>query len=84
MTGNYKDVIVSTDTYKATYVKALECKRKGISEKVIVKGSSTKKPHDWKGFLSNTDNKEHLVQLMLTCWPEFAKGDRKLILLKNG
>ncbi len=43
MTGNYKDVIVSTDTYKATSVKALEHKRRGISEKLKVKGSNTKK-----------------------------------------
>ncbi len=84
ITNNYKDVIVSTDTYKTTSVKAQEHKRRGISEKLIVKRSNTKKPQDWKGFLCNADNKDQLIQLMLTCWSEFAKGDRKLILIKNG
>ncbi len=57
MTCNYKDFIVSTDTYKATSVKALEYEKKGILEKLTVKGSNTKKTHDWKGLLCNKDNK---------------------------
>ncbi len=52
MTGNYKNVIVSNEIYKTTYVKALESKRKGISEKIIIKGSNTKKTLYWKRFLA--------------------------------
>ena len=83
MTRNYEDVIVSTDSYSKTSVKALERSRRGVSEKLIVKGAKTRRPYDWKGFLCNDDNKQQLIELMHTTWPEFVE-DRNVILVKNG
>ena len=45
--------IVSTAMYSTHPVKALEWKRRGITEKPLVKGASTTKPSDWKPFLCN-------------------------------
>ncbi len=55
MTGSRGDVLVSTDTYKKGSVKSLERQRRGISEKLIVKGPKTKKPHNWNTFLNNDE-----------------------------
>ena len=35
MIGTHRDVLVSTDMYKPDSIKALERKRRGISEKLI-------------------------------------------------
>jgi len=52
------DVIVSIDMYVDDSVKNLERKRRGVADKLIVKGPSTRKPKDWKAFLQNEDNKK--------------------------
>ena len=39
-----------------------------ISEKLLIKGEMTKKPKDWKVFLSNDDNKKQLIQVILNTW----------------
>ena len=59
------DVIFSTDTYKKDSIKAMERKRRGCGEKLIVRGESTKKPDSWKYFLANDDKKRQLVKVML-------------------
>lgn len=56
-TKKYDDVVVSTDMYSTHSVKALERKRRGITEKLLVKGANTKKPSDWKAFLCNEETK---------------------------
>ena len=84
MTKMYGDVVVNTDMYSKNYVKALERKRRGITEKLLVKGANTKKTYDRKTFLSNEENKEQLIGLMHTCWSELAPDDRSVILIKNG
>jgi len=83
-TKKYDDVIVSTDMYSTNSVKALERKRRGITEKLLVKGASTKKPRDWKAFLCNEENKEQLIGPMHTCWSELVQDDRRVLLIKNG
>ena len=83
-TKKYDDVIVSTDMYSTNSVKALERKRRGITEKLLVKGANTKKPCDWKVFLCNEENKEQLIGLMYTCWSDLVQDDRRVILIKNG
>ena len=35
-----------------------------------MKGKKTKKPSDWKIFLSNSENKEQLIELMFTVWSQ--------------
>lgn len=81
MIGAHGDV--STDMYKPDSIKALERKRRGISEKRIVKGPKTRKPHEWKKFLCNDDNKEQLIDLMQKCWPKLVTN-RKVILVNKG
>jgi len=83
MTKHYGDVIVSTDSYTEGSVKALERKRRGESEKLIVKGPMTRKPRDWKTFLVNEENKQQLIAMMQTCWSELVT-DRSVILIRNG
>ena len=62
------DVIFSTNTYKKDSIKAMERKRRGCGEKLIVRGESTKKPDSWKCFLANDDNKRQIVKVMLDVW----------------
>ena len=42
--------------------------RRGCSEKFIVDGPATRKPVDFKLFLTNEDNKLQLCQLLLKVW----------------
>ena len=49
------DVIVSTGMYADDSVKSLEKKKRGVADKLIVKG----KPEDWKAFLQNEENKKN-------------------------
>ena len=58
--------------YSTTSVKALEIKRRGSSDILIVKELKTKKSQNWKNFLCNEDNKQQLVELMHTFWSEMA------------
>ena len=80
-----EDVIVSTDIYTDTSVKSLERKRRGSGDKLILKGKKTKRPSDWKSFLTNSENKEQLIQLM---WSEdeFLNKiqGRNVMLIKQG
>lgn len=62
------DVIFSTDMYREDYVKSMERSRWGSSEKLIIKGPSTKRPRRWKAFLSNDENKQQVIQILLKVW----------------
>lgn len=53
------DALFSTDMYEPNSIKGMECQRRGGGEKLIVQGKFTKKPADWKVFLSNDDNKKN-------------------------
>ena len=64
MIANQGDVIISTDMYSSSSVKSLERKRSGSGEKLILKGKKTKKPSDWKSFLTNSENKKQLIELI--------------------
>ena len=82
------DVIFSTDSYKQDSIKAIERQRRGTSEKLIIRGASTKKPADWKAFLANNDNKEQFINLLVSEWSrdEYAskiKG-RYVTVVSNG
>ena len=61
-------VVFSTDMYKNNSVKSVERVRRGVSDKLIVSGVKTKRPKDWKQFLTNDDNKVQLVRLLLADW----------------
>ena len=63
-----KNFIFSTDSYQPDSIKAQERVRRGCSAKFIVQGAATRKPHDFKVFLGNEENKRQLCQLMLKVW----------------
>lgn len=82
------DAIFSTDTYDPDSIKSMERKRRGTSEKLIIKGESTKRPSDWKAFLANDANKQQFIELLLKQWQkdEYAPKllDRQVILICAG
>ena len=60
-----KNFIFSTDDYHADSIKAQERLRRGSSQKYILNGAATRKPSDFKLFLTNDENKTQFFQLML-------------------
>ena len=82
------NVVFSTDTYIPNSIKSMELRRRGISQKLIIKGDMTKKPKDWKVFLSNDDNKKQLIQVILNTWSsdDFAVNlaTRQIIAVADG
>ena len=46
----------------------MERSRRGNSDALIIKGGNTKIPQDFKGFLSNDENKKQLICLLLKEW----------------
>ena len=68
MMSKCKNVIFSTDMYKAHSVKTLERIRRGTSQKLLVGGPKTKRPVDWKEFLKNNDNKKRFIEILLEVW----------------
>ena len=51
------DVVSSTDSYFENFIKCMERKRRGVSDKLLLRGSATKKPPDWKQFLANDETR---------------------------
>ncbi len=82
------DIIFSTDMYNENSIKALERQRRGCSNKLIIRGELTKKPVDWKVFLTNDENKKQFVQVILKVWStnEFAPQlkTRNVIAISEG
>ena len=61
--------------------------RRGVGDKILV-GQNTKRPSDFKSFLSNDDNKRKLMDMLLDVWTQdrFAgklRG-RRIILIWEG
>ena len=59
------DVVFGTDSYHEGSIKAMERKRRGTGEKIILSGEAMKRPGDWPGFLANDENKSQLVGMLL-------------------
>ena len=59
----------------------MERKWRGTGDNIIVQGDSTKKPTDWKEFLSNDNNKQQLIQLLLDVWTKDSFAKRRNIIL---
>ena len=59
------DLLFGRDMYKENSIKSLERTSRGSGQKRIIKGESTKRPENWKSFLSNDSNKQQLVRLLL-------------------
>ena len=60
--------LFSTDSYHPYSIKAQERQRRGSSEKIILSGPATRKPYDFKTFLSNDENKKEFCRLLLQVW----------------
>ena len=58
MMPNIPRIHFSTDMYKEFSIKSMERSRRGNSDALIIKGGNTKVPQDFKGFLSNDENKK--------------------------
>ena len=64
------DVVFSTDMYYPQSVKAVERRRRGCGDKLVLQGEMTKRPTDWKTFLTNDENKVQLIKLILRVWSD--------------
>lgn len=51
--------------YLMLFTQATERSRRGSGEKYIIQGEKTKRPADWKAFLSNDSNKQQFIQVTL-------------------
>ena len=65
---------VVTDTCKENAITNAERSRRGNSKKLLFSGSKTRIPRDWKGLLSNNENKTQLIKLIQSEWckPKYA------------
>uniref|UniRef100_A0A0L8I6V7 Uncharacterized protein n=1 Tax=Octopus bimaculoides TaxID=37653 RepID=A0A0L8I6V7_OCTBM len=52
----------------------LTCTR-GVGDKLILSGEKTKRPKDWKVFLTNDENKTQFIQLLLSTWRSEVSAD---------
>ena len=50
--------------------KSMERNRRGVGERLLIKGPKMKRPGDWKGFLTNYANKEMLTDVLLSVWSD--------------
>ncbi|EDO28304.1 predicted protein [Nematostella vectensis] len=71
-----KDFIFSTDSYHENSIKSHERIRRGSSPKYIVDGPATRKPAEFKLFLSNDANKVQLCRLLLRVWGSSVAASR--------
>ena len=81
-------VVFSTDMYHSNSVKAVERRRRGCGDRFIIQGEMTKRPADWKVFLTDDANKIQLTRLLLRVWSQDEFADqyktRKVILISEG
>ena len=79
------NVIFSTDTYANDSIKEMERNRRGTGEMFLVKGENMRRPADWKGFQTNSQNKQKLAQILLEVWSHnsFATNlwNRKVVII---
>ena len=59
------DVNFCTDMYLQNSIKSMERSRRGTSAKLIIKGENTKCPANKKKFLTNNENKEQFIEVIL-------------------
>ncbi|XP_072029165.1 uncharacterized protein [Amphiura filiformis] len=71
-----KKFVFSTDSYLEDSIKAQERLRRGVSQRYIVEGPATRKPYDYKLFLTNDANKTQLCKLLLRVWDSQAAASR--------
>ena len=67
-----RDFVFSTDSYHPGSIKTQERLRRGYGEQFLIGGSATRKPRDFKEFLSNDENKKQLCKLILDVWASLS------------
>lgn len=70
------DFIFSTDSYHENSIKSQERLRRGTAPRYIVHGPATRKPADFKLYLSNDSNKLQFCNLMLRVWSDAIAASR--------
>ena len=63
-----RDFVFSTDSYHPGSIKTQERLRRGCGEQFLLDGSATRKPKDFKEFLTNDENKRQFCKLILDVW----------------
>ena len=63
-----KSFIFSTDSYHSDSIKAQERKRRGCGEQFILDGPATRKPQDFKAFLTKHANTNQFCEVLLKVW----------------
>ena len=61
------DLVFNTDMYLQNSIKCQERIRRGTGEKLVI-SQKTKKPKDWKLFLTNDANKQQLSSILCDVW----------------
>ena len=67
-----------TDRYIPCSFEENERLLRGTSQTLLVKDPLTKTPRDWKGFLSNSTNKQQLINLLKEEWEKDTYAERLL------
>ena len=55
---------VVADSYWPNSIKASERTKRGLSEKILIKSSKTKIPREFSKFLSSSENKKRMIELL--------------------
>ena len=81
--------VFSTDSYHPDSIKTQERLRRGSGEQLLLNGPATRKPKDFKTFLSNNENKKQFCQVMKEVWGSSSAASRlektkRSILIVNG
>ena len=63
-----RDFVFSTESYRLGSIKSQERLRRECGEQFLLDGSATRKPKDFKKFLTNAGNKRQLCKLILDMW----------------
>ncbi|KAL8619062.1 hypothetical protein ACOMHN_020760 [Nucella lapillus] len=66
------------DTYHPDSIKMMKRIRRGQSETFLLSGPNTKVPRDWKKFLSNGENKNQLIEFLLSEWMKDCYAEKLL------
>ena len=66
----------SADSYHQDSIKSQERVRRGCGEKFILQGSATRKPKDFKAFLTKDKNKRRFCEVLLQVWSISAAASR--------
>ena len=68
MLDKRSDAVFSTNAYLSNSIKSMERDGRGTSSKLIIKGENTKRPADWKKFLTDDENKQQFIEVILKVW----------------